>query len=197
MLVEHHDGRWRKLTSNWKPRSTQAERSVGIKEHWTRDGKTTSTHTRQKQQKPTEISRTARPGSPRHMMARHGTWKATLEAARPTTPIASRRLHIFVSQSSWHPRVMSRSLPHLTLTTSTSSLSPTSPLFPTPSPSHPGPLAHDPCLPCDDSRQSGGSTQIPSLTGCEPKVIEPEDLEPRRIELDRNLGTDPSQERIM
>ena len=147
--------------------------------------------------KPTEISRTARPGSPRHMMARHGTWKATLEAARPTTPIASRRLHIFVSQSSWHPRVMSRSLPHLTLTTSTSSLSPTSPIFPTPSPSHPSPLAHDPCLPCDDSRQSGGSTQIPSLTGCEPKVIEPEDLEPRRIELDRNLGTDPSQERIM
>ena len=38
----------------------------------------------------------------------------------------------------------------------------------------------------------------PSLTGYEPnvietKVIEREDLEPRRIELDRNLGTDPSQ----
>ena len=46
--------------------------------------------------------------------------------------------------------------------------------------------------------QSGGSTQIPSLTGYEPKAIgtesiEPEDLEPRRIELDRNLGTDPYQ----
>ena len=32
-----------------------------------------------------------------------------------------------------------------------------------------------------------------------PKIIESEDLEPRRIELDRNLGTDPyqTQERIM
>ena len=34
------------------------------------------------------------------------------------------RLHIFVSQNCCHPRVMSRSLPHLILTTSTSSLSP-------------------------------------------------------------------------
>ena len=39
-------------------------------------------------------------------------------------------LHIFVSQNFCHPRVMSLSLPHLTLTTSTSSLSPTSPFFP-------------------------------------------------------------------
>ena len=48
------------------------------------------------------------------------------------------------------------------------------------------------------SHSSGGSTQIPFLTGHEPKAvktetIEPEDLEPRRIELDRNLGTDPYQ----
>ena len=43
-----------------------------------------------------------------------------------------------------HPRVMSRSLPHLTLTTSTSSLSPTSPIFPTFSPSQSCPLVHDP-----------------------------------------------------
>ena len=94
---------------------------------------------------------------------------------------------------------MSRSLPHLTLTTSTSSLSPTSPTFPTFSPSHPSPSAHDPYLPCEDPRQSGGSTQIPSLTGYEPKVIEPEDLGPRRVETNRNLGTDPyqTQERIM
>ena len=51
--------------------------------------------------------------------------------------------------------------------------------------------------------RSGGSTQISSLTGYEPKVtesnvieteaIEPEDLEPTRIELDRNLGTDRYQ----
>ena len=40
---------------------------------------------------------------------------------------------------------------------------------------------------------------MPSITGCESKVIESEVLEPRRIELDRNLGTDPyqTQERIM
>ena len=74
---------------------------------------------------------------------------------------------------------------------STSSLSPTSPLFPTFSPSHPSPVAHDPFLPCEDPRQSGGSTQIPSPTGYEPKLIEPEDLEPRRIEL--GLGRDGVQ----
>ena len=61
----------------------------------------------------------------------------------------------------------------------------------------------DPDIPCDGPRQSCGSTQIPSLTGYEPKsaetkvieteAIEPSDLVPRRIELDRNLGTDPYQ----
>ena len=100
---------------------------------------------------------------------------------------------------------MSRPLPHLTLTISASSLSPispNSPIFPTVSPLHAGPMILDPYVPCDVPRQSG-STQIPSLTGCEPnsvenkafdtEAIEPEDLEPRRIELDRNLGTDPYQ----
>ena len=65
-------------------------------------------------------------------------------------------------------------------------------------------------IPCDGPRQSGGSTQIPLLTGYdEPKsvefkdieteAIEPEDLEPRRIELERNLEKDPYQiqERFM
>ena len=104
---------------------------------------------------------------------------------------------------------MSHSLPHLTLTTSTSSLSPSSPVFPTISPTHRKTFGTRWYLPCDVPRQSGGSTQIPSLTGCEPKVIEtivieteavePEGLEPRRIELDKNLGTDPYQiqERFM
>ena len=56
---------------------------------------------------------------------------------------------------------------------------------------------------CDDLRQSDGLTQTVTPTGHEPKIIEtnvidaeaisPEDLEPRRIELDRNLGTDPYQ----
>ena len=70
-------------------------------------------------------------------------------------------------------------------------------------------MIFDQYTPCDVPRQSGGSTQIPALTGYEPKSvefkdidteeIEPEDLEPRRIELDRNLGPDPYQilERFM
>ena len=96
-------------------------------------------------------------------------------------------------QNNCHPRVMSRPLPHLTLTTSTSSLSPissTSLTFPTVSLLHTGLVILDPYIPCDVPRQSGGSTQIPSLTGYESKsvdvnsidteAIEPEDLEPRR-----------------
>ena len=61
----------------------------------------------------------------------------------------------------------------------------------------------NPQKPCGGPRQSGGSTQIPSLTGYGPKsvefkdidteAIEPEDLEPIKIELDRDLGTDPYQ----
>ena len=106
--------------------------------------------------------------------------------------------HLCVPQNMCHPRVMFHSLPHLTLATSTSSLSPASPIFPTISPTHTRPSVHDEYLPCDVPRQSGGSTQIPSPTGYEPKLIEtegiePEDLEPRKIELDRNLGTDPYQ----
>ena len=84
------------------------------------------------------------------------------------------------------------------------SLTYTSPIFPTTSPTHTRSSVHDTYLPCEVRRQSGGSAQIPSLTGYEPKAIgteaiEPEDLEPRRIELDRNLGTDPCQiqERLM
>ena len=58
---------------------------------------------------------------------------------------------------------MSHSLPHLTLTTSTSSLSPmssTSPIFPTVSLTHTRSVVLDPYVP----RQSGGSTEIQSLT---------------------------------
>ena len=102
---------------------------------------------------------------------------------------------------------MSHSLPHLTLTTSTSSLSPffihffylSDGLTFTNKHCESQPTKK----PCDGPRQSGGSTQIPSLTGYEPKsvefkdidteAIEPEDLEPIKIELDRDLGTDPYQ----
>ena len=118
-----------------------------------------------------------------HISSREHAWLKSCKA----------QSHIFVSQNNCHPRVMSRSLPHLTLTTSTSSLPFTSPIFPTTSPTHTRPSVHDEYFPCDGPRQGGRSTQIPSLTGYEPKLIEPEDLEPRRIELDRNLGTDPYQ----
>ena len=81
--------------------------------------------------------------------------------------------------------------------------------FPTISPTLTRFLVHDELFPYDVPQQSDGSTQIPSLTGYKPRVIdttvieteaiEPEDLEPRRIECDRNLGTDPYQlqERFM
>ena len=84
---------------------------------------------------------------------------------------------------------------HVSFPAAPDTLSPTSPTYPTFS--HPSLLAHDPYLPCDVPRQSGGSAQIPSLTGYE--LIEPGDLQPRRIELGRNIGTDPyqTQERFM
>ena len=61
-----------------------------------------------------------------------------------------------VSKSCYHPRVMSRSLPHLTLSTSTSSLSPTPPISQSFSPSHPSSLVHDPFIPCEGSDLEGG-----------------------------------------
>ena len=96
---------------------------------------------------------------------------------------------------------MFHSLPHLTLTTSTSSLSPilpTSPIFPTVCPAHTRSMILGPIFTCDVPRPSDGSTQVPSFTGEEPKsietkAIEPEAIEPGKIELDRNLGTDPYQ----
>ena len=96
---------------------------------------------------------------------------------------------------------MSHSLPHLTLTTSTSSLSPfssTSFISPTVSPSPTSTMNLNPQKPCDGPRQSGGSTQIQSLTGYEPKsvefkdidteAIEPEDLEPKKLSWIEILG---------
>ena len=84
-----------------------------------------------------------------------------------------------------HPRVMSHSLPHLTLTTSTSSLSPISStlIFPTVSPSQTSPMILNPYIPCDGPRQSGGSIQIPSLTGYEPKSVEFKDIDTEAIDL--------------
>ena len=53
--------------------------------------------------------------------------------------------HLCVLENNCHPRAMSRPLPHLTLTTRTSSLSPmssTSPISPTVSPLHTSPTPH-------------------------------------------------------
>ena len=91
------------------------------------------------------------------------------------TKFSDVRLLIFVSKDCCHPRVMSLSLPHLTLTTSTSSLSRTTPIFPTFS------------LTCKSFggrsiftvRRSTAEWQINTHRIChEPKVIELEDLEP-------------------
>ena len=70
--------------------------------------------------------------------------------------------HLCVPKNNCHPRVMSHSLPHLTLT-SRSSLSPfssTSPSFPTVSPAQTRSMILDLNFTCDGPRQSGGSTQI-------------------------------------
>ena len=125
--------------------------------------------------------------------------------------------HRSVSKTTCHPRVMSHMLPHLPQNTSSRSLSPTSPVFRTSSPSLTCPLSAHSGLECEhlrDPRRSGGYTNSASPTGYEPKLTQSDDfehqgieldrnpgtdLQPRRIELDRNIGTDPYQmpERIL
>ena len=113
--------------------------------------------------------------------------------------VHSSGLHAVVSQKTvCHPRVMSRSLPRLTLTTSASSLSAASSVFPPFSPSQSCPLVLDPYIPATIPGGVADPLKIPSPTGHEPKVIQSNDLEPGRTELDRNLGSDlhQTQERI-
>ena len=97
---------------------------------------------------------------------------------------------ICVPKTVCHPRVMSRSLPHLTLATSTSSLSPTSPILQSFSSTHPSLLSHDPFIHCDESRRSCGYSDL----------LFPKSYEPKRIELDKNLEVehqDQTRERIV
>ena len=78
-------------------------------------------------------------------------------------------------QNNCRPRVMSHSLPHLTLTTSTSSLSPissTSHICPTVSPSHTSPMILNPYILCDVPRQSARSTQIPKRSSLNTSSLE-------------------------
>ena len=85
---------------------------------------------------------------------------------------------------------MSHMLPHLSQNTSTRSLSL---VFRPPSLSCPSELDQETLR---DSRPSGRYTKSASPNGYEPKLIQSDDFEPRRIELDRNLGTDLQPERI-
>ena len=108
-------------------------------------------------------------------------------------------LRIVVSPKRFrHPSVMSRMLPHLSLNTSTRSRSPASPVFRPYSPSLSCPLELDQET-LRDSRRSGGHTKSASPTGYEPNMVQSDDFEPRRIEIDRNIGKDPCQipERIL
>ena len=87
---------------------------------------------------------------------------------------------------------MSHMLPHLSQNTSTRSLSlifrPSSPSL-----SCPSELDRETLR---DSRRSGGKTKSASPTGYEPKLIQSDDFEPQRIELDRHLGKDLQPRRI-
>ena len=113
-------------------------------------------------------------------------WSHVTTRTRLAQELQSSALHIFVSPKPLSSTCVSRPLPHRTLTTSTSSLSPissTSLAFPTSSPLHTGPMILVPYFPCDVPRQSGGSTQIPSLTGNEPKSVRSTPSTPKRSSL--------------
>ena len=98
-----------------------------------------------------------------------------------------------------HPSVMSHMLPHLSLNTSTRSLSLASLVFRPSSPSLSCPTSAPSGLDQETLRdpwRSGGYTKSASPTGHEPKLIQSDDFEPQEIELDRNLGTDLQPGRI-
>ena len=94
-----------------------------------------------------------------------------------------------------HPRVMSRSLPHLALTTSTSSLSPissTSLIFPTAFPLQTSPIILDPYIPCDDGRvadqHESHLSQVMSPTSSRPKRSSLKTSSPEELSLTGILG---------
>ena len=93
-----------------------------------------------------------------------------------------------------HPRVMSHSLPHLTLTTSTSSLSPTSPVTQSSSSAHPSLLSHDSYSPCDDSRRNSGSSDLQSPTPPGPRRLVWRRNRRLTKELDRQDAAAPGDE---
>ena len=87
---------------------------------------------------------------------------------------------------------MSYMLPHLSQSTSTRCLPPI--IRPSsPSLSCPSELDQETLR---DSRRSGGHAESASPTGHEHKLIQSDDIEPRRLELDRNLGADLQLRRV-
>ena len=81
--------------------------------------------------------------------------------------------HCSVSKTTCHPSVMSHTLPHLPQNTSTRSLSPTSPVFRTSSPSLTCPISVHSGLEYETlrhPRRSGGYTNSAPPTGYEPKL---------------------------
>ena len=103
------------------------------------------------------------------------------------TVIAQHRQHVFpgsrgsraqdelgakIGHSSTHHVSSCASQPHSTLNTSTSSLSPASPVFLSSSSPNPDLLSTHPLIHCEDPRQDGTSTEFHSSTGYEPKRIE-------------------------
>ena len=88
-----------------------------------------------------------------------------------------------VPETFTHPRVMFHLAPHSTLNTSTSSLSPTSPVLLSSSSPKPDLLSTHPFIHCEDPRWDGTSTEFHSST----------DYEPKRIELNRILVNPQNQ----
>ena len=124
-------------------------------------------------------------------------WSHFITRTRAAHKLKNARVGVLQQlQSTCHVPFFCRTL---TLTTSTSS-SHFSPIFPTSSPSHPFPLVRDQYLFCENPRTEWRINTNPiSCRLWAKKLIESEDLQPRRIEFDRNLGTDPcqTQERFM
>ena len=104
--------------------------------------------------------------------------------------------HFSVSKTTCHPSVMSHMLPHLPQNTSTRSLSPTSPAFRPSSPSLSCPTSVNSGLDLKPCETHGGYTKSASPTGYEPQITQSDNLEARRIELDRNLGTSLQPRRL-
>ena len=123
--------------------------------------KTSSQPTGSVNSTPTNTARTELPAQHDHMSPREHDWLKSCKAQDCTS---------LCLQNHCPPRVMSRPVPHRTLTTSTSSLSPvssTSPTFPTVSPLHTGPKFSSLIFPAMFHGRVADQHKSPFLTGYE------------------------------